>query len=411
MGRREASPSGVPAGEAPVSTAPVTVGFVIGQLTRGGAERQLYELVRGLDRRRFRSIVYCLSEETSPYGERLQEEGVPLRVLPRGRNYEWRRVRALARMLRTDGVTIVHSFLFQANPYAWLAARLARVPRLITSARNTKTIGLLRDIANRFAFRASDAILCNGEAVREYVVRVYGAPRDRCVVVRNGVDLERFAPADPSAGTGEGPSLVLGIGRLVPAKDFELFIDAAALLARRHPAATFAIVGEGPSLAALEQRAAAAGLATALRFLGPRDDVPDLLRQAAVLWSTSAWEGLPNVVLEAAASGLPVVARDVGATSEIVQHGRNGFVIAGRDAEAFAELTHGLLADRPRARGMGREGRRLVEEAFSVERLARTSEALYGAVLEKGTGPLAWNDASHRAEARWLTSDGRKITG
>jgi glycosyltransferase involved in cell wall biosynthesis len=390
-----------------VSADLVTIGFVIGQLTRGGAERQLYELVRGLDPRRFRSVVYCLSEHTSPYGEELQALDVPLRVLPRGRNYEWGRVRALARMFRQDGVTIVHAFLFQANPYAWLAARLAGVPRLITSARNTKTIGFLRDVANRFAFRASDAILCNGEAVRDYIARVYGAPTERCVVVRNGVDLERFAP-DPGPAAGRHGPEVIGIGRLVPNKDFELFIDAAALLVRRHPGTTFTIVGDGPLRAALQRRAADAGLADALRFLGARDDIPDLLRQADVLWSTSAWEGLPNVVLEAAASGLPVVARDVGATREVVQHGRNGFLIGERDPEPFAACTGRLLSDPAAARTMGLEGRRLVAEAFSLDRLAKTSEELYRAVLERRRGA---NGASRRASTRRLARTGKEISG
>jgi glycosyltransferase involved in cell wall biosynthesis len=364
-----------------VAARPITIGFVIGQLSHGGAERQLYELVRGLDRRRFRPMVYCLSAHTTPYGELLKSLGVPLNVVPRRRHFEWGRIRTLARLIRRDGVDIVHAFLFQANPYAWLAARLARGPRLVTSARNCRTIGLVRDWANRVAFRASDAIVCNGGAVRDFVVRRYAAPSGKCVVIHNGVDLDRFAPPG-GARNGQRQPLVLGVGRLVPQKDFELFLEAAALLVGRNPATGFAIVGDGPERAALERRAAHYGLAHTVTFMGERQDVPDLLRAADILWLTSLWEGLPNVVLEAAASGTPVVARDIGATREIVCHGVTGYLVPERDPETFAAHTRDLLTDPARLRGMGEAARRVVEERFSLTRMVAATEDLYQTLRE-----------------------------
>ena len=113
------------------------IGLVIGQLTWGGAEGQLFELARGLAA--FADpVVYCLSSATEPYGSRLKEAGIALRVLPARGSFDLSRVRRLRRALREDGIEVVHAFLFLASGYAYLATRGLRGPRLVTSARNCK---------------------------------------------------------------------------------------------------------------------------------------------------------------------------------------------------------------------------------------------------------------------------------
>ena len=362
---------------------PIRIGYVIGQLTRGGAERQLYELVRGIDRDRFRCAVYCLSEDTTPFGEMIAASGVTVRALPRGRQLDLGRVLALARLARADGLEILHSFLVHASGYAWPAQRLARVPHLITSARVCQTAGTVRDWVIRHAFRHSDAIVCNGAAVREFVTRRYAAPARRCRVIHNGVDLARFSArpqAGPAAQDGRSPTIVT-VGRLAAQKDLSLFLEAAALLRHDCPAARFMVIGDGPCRSELERTAAALGLGTAVSFLGERADVPDLLHAADVFWLTSAWEGLPNVLLEAQASGIPAVTRDVGAAREIVRHGVTGYVVPRRDAGAFASLTRQLLVDPERARTMGLAGRKVVEDGFSLTAMVRSTEQLYREVV------------------------------
>lgn len=364
---------------------PASIGLVIGQLCHGGAERQLYELVRGIDQARFRCHVYCLSDVVAPYGPMIERAGGVLRVLPRTRHMEAGRVRRLAHAFRQDGIRLAHAFLFQANAYAWVARRLARVPHLITSVRNCQGVGFVRDWANRFAFRASDAIVCNGEAVRTFVHDHYGAPARRCVVVYNGVDLTRFAPPvpeDAAASNGSTSRLILTVARLVPQKDVSLFIEAAARLRAEYAGVRFAIAGDGPSRPDLERLAQARGLEGVVSFLGARSDVPELLRAADVFWLTSAVEGLPNVVLEALASGTPVVTRDVGACREIIRHGATGYLVGARDPEPFVRYTMPLLVDPVRARDMGRAGRAAAEQSFSLTQMVRAMERLYDALLD-----------------------------
>ncbi len=375
--------------EAGAARAPIRIGLVIGQLTRGGAERQLYELVRGIDRDRFRCVVYCLSEDTDPFGPMLATAGVTVKTLSRAGGLDLGRVLTLARFARGDRLDILHSFLVHASGYAWPARRLARVPRLITSARNCQSAGGVRDWVIGQAFRGSDAIVCNGEAVRAFVARQYGASGPRCRVIYNGVDLARFRArksASRPREDGAGPTIIT-VGRLVAQKDVPLFLQAADLLRRRHPTARFLVVGDGPLRRDLQSEAAALGLGSAVAFLGERADIPDLLGTADVFWLTSAWEGLPNVLLEALASAVPVVTRDVGAAREIVRHGQTGYIVPARDPGAFAAHTGAILASPETGRAMGLAGRRVVEETFSLAAMVRATERLYEEVLGRPGAP------------------------
>ncbi|MBI4488600.1 MAG: glycosyltransferase [Deltaproteobacteria bacterium] len=367
-----------------VSAERTRIGYVIGQLVRGGAERQLYELIRGLDQRRFRCIVYCLSEEILPYGDMIREAGVDLRIVKRRGHFEIARILKLAYLLRRDRIDIVHSFLFNANGYAWAARLLANVPYLVTSARSCKGLGWLRDWVNRIAFRMSDAIVCNGNAVRSFITQHYRAPAHKIKVVYNGVDLDRFIPGSTDSQPSGRPEdrLVITVGRLVPAKDLDLFLDAAALLAHKKAGVRFMIVGDGPCRETLEGNVSRNGLNGQVSFLGDRADVPQLLQAADIFWLTSAWEGLPNVLLEAMACAKPIVTRDVGACRELVSHGVNGYLVSSRDAEKFADHTLTLLSDPARATEMGDAGRRLAEEKFSIPAMIRTTEKLYSSLIQ-----------------------------
>lgn len=367
------------------------IGFVIGQLSYGGAERQLYELIRGLDSNRFQCFVYCLSERIFPYGDMIRESGATLHILKRQGHFDITRILRLSYLLRKDRIDILHSFLFLANGYSWPAQLFGGVPQLVTSARNCKEIGMPRGWVNRIAFQRSHAIICNGEAVRSYIVQHYHAPVERSVVIYNGLDLDRFAISPSPMGgkvarRSQDEKLVITVGRLVPQKDLDLFLEAAARLTHKEAGVRFLIVGDGSCRETLERNTSRNGLDGKVSFLGERADIPELVRSADVFWLTSAWEGFPNVLLEAMACAKPIVTRDVGACREAVRHGVNGYLVPSRDAERFAQYTLDLLKNPAQATAMGQAGRKLAEEKFSVPKMVRATEELYSSLLDSRAG-------------------------
>lgn len=355
-----------------VADSRIRLGLVIGQLTTGGAERQLLELVRHLDAR-FEPHVYALSRRATDVRTALEAAGVPVReIVGRG----WVRVRRLRAALRADSIDVAHSWLFIANAYV-AAASLPRAPWVvITSARNCKVQGRASQLANAIAFRMSRRVVVNSRDVEDYIVAHYAAPRDRIRVVANGVDVERFHPASHPP---EVPHIVT-VGRLVQQKNHALFLRAAAELAKRVPAARFTIVGAGPLRADLERLAATLGIAERVTFAGERGDVDAIVRGASIFWLTSRWEGMPNVVLEALASGVPVVATGVSGVRELIEPGVQGAIVALDDCDGFVAHTQEWLRDPERLSRM-RAAARARAMQFSPERMSATLAGVYDEIL------------------------------
>ncbi|MBI4514439.1 MAG: glycosyltransferase [Deltaproteobacteria bacterium] len=354
---------------------PIRLGLVIGQLSAGGAEGQLLLLCQGLDRARFSPVVYCLGDRTIPYAPLLEAAGVPVRVIAGARPARlWR----LAQWLNRDRIEVVHAWLFIANAYAWLANRHRRRP-LLTSARNCKRQGWLLDRLNRRAFAASDVIVANSQQVARYIAEQYGAPPGRTTVVYNAIDTQRFHP--PAQRDGGGLCVVM-IGRLVPQKDPLLFVAAAAALRQQLAGVRFVLIGDGPLRGEVEAAVTAAGLQACCTLAGERHDVPELLRAADLFWLPSRWEGLPNVVLEAMASGLPVIATDVGGTPELFNSGQEGFLIKAGDGEALVAHSLDLLGDANKRRHCAAAARRRAEQ-FAPPQMVAAMQQLYARVAPR----------------------------
>lgn len=346
-------------------------------MSYGGAESQLYELAKALDAS-WNVTVYCLSSVDRPYGQRLRDAGVTVRVLESRGSFDPVRAKRLAGMLKDDGIELVHAFLFIASAYAYLATRLARGIPLISSARNCK---LERNAARRaimrMAFRSSDAVICNSRAMAEFAAAHYSAPPERVHVVYNGVDASHFA-----AGSDMDNAMAIGtIGRLEAQKNLGMFIEAASRVLKASAGCRFNIVGEGSLRTELEEEVRRRGLGDAIAFRGTTSDVAGFLGGLGQFWLTSDWEGTPNVVLEAMAAGVPVLATDVGAVAELVDDGRTGFLIPAGDAGLLADRSMRLMEDRDLARRMCDRGREAALTRFSIERMVEDTQAVYSGVL------------------------------
>jgi glycosyltransferase involved in cell wall biosynthesis len=187
------------------------------------------------------------------------------------------------------------------------------------------------------------------------------------------------------------------VGRLTRQKAPENFLQAAASVIREVPGVRFLVVGDGPLKSQLQTLVERLGIAPSVQFLGFRDDVPLILRAGDIFALFSRWEGLPLTILEAMAAERPVVATAVDGNVEAVQHGRTGLISPAEDIGQFAINLTMLVRAPDRARKMGTAGRRLVEDRFCVERMARQLSDLYQRLDHRRKRRTAIDETSYGA--------------
>ena len=287
-------------------------------------------------------------------------------VQPHLQGFEEGSVLELARILRRLRPRIAH--VMDVWPQAVVAARLARVPRVLVT-HHTPELPRRDNLAGRAWQRL-------GWLARPEVIYTSEVDRERdgrrpSHVVALGIDLDRFDGARPALRS-ERP-LVGNVARLAPQKDHRTLIKAARLV----PEADFVVAGDGELRHELERQAAG----SRVRFLGARDDVPELLASLDVFAFPSLFEGLCLAVIEAQAAGVPVVATPVGGIRETVVDGETGLLVPTGDPGGLAAAIRRLLEDRPAAEAMAAEARRRVRERFSIERMLDETLRLYGTPL------------------------------
>lgn len=360
----------------------------------GGSERQFIERLRAHPDG-FTPVVACLELSGGNLDEFLSL-GLPAPELFDLRGSLLKpntlvQVARLSRLIRRRGIQLVHANEFISNFIAFLAARAAGVPVIV----NRVDLGHLRDgfgarhrRVEKWISRHADGVCANAEGVRRLCIDEEGSEAERTFVVRNGLDLRRFdalAAASLQGPLPEGRPLVAVVANLWPVKGHRTLIEAIARVHAQNPGARFALVGDGPERSFLERRIADLRLDGVVALLGTRYDVPAILARADAACLPSHAEGLPNAIMEAMAASLPVAATAVGGTPELVIPGETGFLSPSGDPEGLADALLRLLADPDGARRMGARGRRLVADAYSLDRLAAAHGAMYRAVLD---GPV-----------------------
>ena len=358
------------------------VAYVIGELTKGGAEYQLHELLRHLDRQVFEPRVFALAAGGWWTGA-IRALGVPVEEIPRHGSADVGRLARLRAALRAFAPHVLHTILWPGNSYGRLAAIGLGIPVVVAAERVQVRYRRLQVLLERALARATDAYLVNCEAIASWLVEHERLPREKIHVIPNGIDLKALPPfaldrraAREAAGFPTDRRLVAHAGRLEPQKDFPTFLRAAGMVAAEIRDVDFLVIGEGSERAALEALAQQIGLGARVRFLGLRHDVPRILGGVDVLALTSIFEGFPNVVLEAMAAGAVAVATDVGGCRELVASGETGFLVPARAPAAVAASVLRVLRDPALGRRLASAARRRVETTFGVQLMAdRTARA------------------------------------
>jgi glycosyltransferase involved in cell wall biosynthesis len=365
--------------------------------------REMMAIAKYLDRDEFDLSICALRngghEETGPILDRM---GIPWfvaifrpRRLAAGEaKVVWKAQREISRRGPFD---IQHSLDFTSNPTeamaAWICSR-----RYVYNQRNMNENG--HALALRMKFRFSDRIVAIADHVREFLVE-QGARPSRLVKIPNGLDLEQ-TDVELAKATSQPGNRILVLGQMEPRKRHQDVIRAMPAVVARHPEIRLAIAGHVYNTAYFEELRGIVeelGLQAHVEFLGPRNDVPELIRQARALVLSSESEGLPWVILEAMAARLPVVASDIAANREVVKNGRTGLLAPLGSPAGYASALNQLLGDEDLAARLTAEARAMVERRFAAEVMVRQTEGLYREMM-RGARSSALNAelAAHGAK-------------
>jgi len=376
---------------------------LIGSFHQGGSERQALQLIRLLhDSGRFRVQLACLD----PGGVlRAEIEDLKLGEIPSFPLTAFYNLNALAqtrrfaRYVKEQKVEVLHSHDFYTNVFGMFAGALARVPVRIASMRETggmRTSG--QRWLQRLAYSLAHQVVANSEAVSVELVKQGVSPK-KITVIYNGIDPNRVTVPDsatrndsfrrvglPPSMDGQYRFVTVVANLRHDVKDLPTFLRAARRVHDAIPNAAFLLAGEGELMPSLVALARDLGLEDCTYFLGRRESVADLLSISDVCVLSSKAEGFSNSILEYMAAGRPVVATDVGGAREAIVEGGTGHIVPAGDDQTMAERITALLTRAGRS-SMGDEGRKIVQERFSLAaQLARTEELYDRLLAAAGSG-------------------------
>ena len=363
---------------------------VIDSLHLGGAQEVVLNLATCGDQKRFSHEVATMHGR-GVYWERMAALGIPLHSLSPHKFIPWYAV-SLPSLLLRERFDILHCHLVASNIIAKPIGRLCRVPVILNhdhtndDYRANDRVRLALDSRSN---RLASHIIAVSDSCRRFLIGREGVPSENITLIQNAIDLRRFsatcgarAGARKLLGLPENGPVVAGVGRLNPQKNFSLFIQVAAKVLKRQPGAVFLLAGEGPEDALLRKLARESGLEERLHFCGYVPDARLVYLAADALLMPSLFEGLPMTLLEAMAMRVPVVASALDGIAEVVDDGRDGFLVPSGDAKLFCERVCQLIETPSLAGDMGAAASKKIARRFSAGRMCREVEQIYDRFLK-----------------------------
>jgi glycosyltransferase involved in cell wall biosynthesis len=363
----------------------------------GGADQQLLSAALGLRERGHEVRIVSLTP-LGEMGARARAAGLWTESLEMRRGVpDPRGLARLVRLTRAWRPAVLHSHMLHANLMARAVRLFAPIPAVVSTIHNIYEGGRLRMLGYRLTNRLVDHITIISQAAADRFIRDRIVPPALLEVVPNGVDTERYRGVPGGTRERLRQSLGLGtefawlaVGRFETAKDYPNMLRAFARVHAERPDAVLLLVGRGSLQSETEALAGSLGLEGKVRFVGTREDVPEFMTVADGYVMSSAWEGMPMVLLEAAAAGLPIVATRVGGNQEVVLEGATGFLAPPGDDRALGAAMLRLMAlpegDR---RTMGSRGHDHVRQHYGLARVVDRYEAAYREVLRRKAGGAA----------------------
>lgn len=362
--------------------------FLSTSMGMGGADSQILVAAQDL-RTRGHDILIVSLTPLGPMGLRARTSGIATESLEMRRGIpDPRGLARLMRIVRAWHPNVLHSHMVHANLMARALQLVAPVPALVSTIHNVYEGNAVLMAGYRLTNGLVDRMTIISQAAAERFIGERIIPADLLRVVPNGIDPDLYRqPAEVRNGLRRalglgGEFAWLAVGRFETAKDYPNMLRAFASVHERHPEAVLLLAGRGALQDETESLARELELGPAVRFLGVREDVAALISAADGYVMSSAWEGMPMVLLEAAAGGLPIVTTRAGGTAEVVLDGESGYLTPPGDSPALASAMLRLMSlGQAERRALGERGREHIRTNYGLHRVVERWEALYREVL------------------------------
>ena len=355
----------------------------------GGAERKLLELVRCMDKDRFKTVVCSLGLQVTRKSirdefEQLRDKGVEVIEIPRKHRLDVSLIYKLVKLVKRYKIDIIMTNLFYADIMGALVGKLTRVKAVFTweASPNSEWLIPRRLISYRLLIRWCDKIISVSQDTANFLVNKRGVNPDKITVIPYGVDLDKYYLGNGHTvrrklGLNDKNKVIGVVSRLHPQKGHAVLIEASSDIIKKYPQTKFLIIGDGSYRSTLESLVKRKKLKEHYIFLGSRDDIPELLQAIDIFTLPSYSEGLPNVVLEAMATQKPVVATSVGGIKEAVVNKETGLLVPPQDPVSLGEALGELLENPEEALEFGKKSRKRAEEYFSLKSQVESFENLF----------------------------------
>lgn len=367
----------------------IRVLHVIPSLATGGAERLVVNLLKALDKNKFEVAACSLYSETgTPFVQELKQHGIPVYCLGKHKGLDLRMMPRLYRLFRTFKPDIVHTHLSVLR-YVLLPAALCRIPARFHTVHNIaqKELDDVGKVVHHLAFHMRKVVpISISQEVARTMRILYNA---QTPIIYNGIPVEQFQGPEGTRsfrrnkeGLKKSDVVFLHVGRFSLQKNHRLLIEAFEQAIKKSSDLKLLLVGDNELRSDIEKLVKEKYLDQSIRFLGLRQDIPELLTACDIFVLSSDWEGLPMTILEAMAAGRPVIATAVGGVPELVKNGATGLLVPAQNARALSQAMVRLANSPSLRKTMGEQGQKRVLERFDINLIAKQYERLYLETLE-----------------------------
>lgn len=359
------------------------IALVIGQLSLGGSEKQLYLLAKGLKKTNNNVSIIVLSSIAAPYSKLLKDIGINVVCFRRRLPYfDIFRIARLRKKLIEDNIKIVYSFSLTVNYYLFFSTLFLKNIIFISGSRNIETDrGGFLEFIDDIIIRKSKALITNSKSNLDYLKRISNKPNSiNGLVIKNGIDI---SPRKSNIETNIKQKITIGtVALFKKQKNYPLFIDLCKSIALKYDKINFISVGDGPEFKKMSHYAKENNLDGKLNFVGNSIDAGKIMKENIDIFIlTSYKEGLPNVVMEAMSFGIPVISTNVGGVNELIEHKKTGFLVPSNDLKGLVDYCSQLIKSTKLRQEIGDNGRRFIKDQFSSKKMVNEFEVIFNKLL------------------------------